>query len=136
MRAFGKTAAEALQLWERFRRLEDAGAFAVECEVVPAAVMAEINRRRLLVTVSLGAGAEADVIFLFTTDIYGESARLPRHARAWGNLGELQRAIRDERLKALSAFRTEVASGAFPTSQQVATIPATELEIFREKLPD
>ena len=43
IRAVGKTAAEALELWDRFRRLEDAGAFAVECELIPAGVMAEIE---------------------------------------------------------------------------------------------
>lgn len=134
VRAVGKTAAEALQLWDRFRRLEDAGAFAVECEVIPAAVMAEINRRTPLVTISLGSGAEADVIFLFTTDICGESTRLPRHARSWGNLAELHRAVRDERVKALSAFRADVASGAFPTTQQVAAISSPELEVFRRTL--
>ncbi|WP_292625150.1 3-methyl-2-oxobutanoate hydroxymethyltransferase, partial [Mesorhizobium sp.] len=45
IRAVGKTSTEALELWDRFRRLEDAGAFAVECEIIPAQVMAEINRR-------------------------------------------------------------------------------------------
>lgn len=89
VRAVGKTADEALELFDRFRRLEDAGAFAVECEVIPAAVMAEINRRTGLVTVSLGSGPDADVIFLFTSDICGEATRLPRHARAWGDLASL-----------------------------------------------
>jgi 3-methyl-2-oxobutanoate hydroxymethyltransferase len=135
IRAFGKTASEGLQLWDRFRRLEDAGAFAVECELVPAAVMAEINRRTSLVTISLGSGADADVMFLFTSDICGESTRLPRHARAWGNLAELHRAIRDERVKALAGFRADVASGAFPSEQHVAAISPPELEAFRQKLP-
>ena len=42
IRAVGKTTAEAVELWDQFRRLEDAGAFAVECEIIPAALMAEI----------------------------------------------------------------------------------------------
>ena len=46
VRAVGKTSAEALALWDRFRRLEDAGAFAVECEVIPAAVMSELTAAR------------------------------------------------------------------------------------------
>ena len=71
VRAVGKTAAEALGLWDRFRRLEDAGAFAAECELIPAAVMAEINQRTSLVTISLGSGGDADVIFLFASDICG-----------------------------------------------------------------
>jgi 3-methyl-2-oxobutanoate hydroxymethyltransferase len=134
IRAVGKTAAEALELWDRFRRLEDAGAFAVECEIIAAQVMAEINRRTSLVTVSLGSGAEADVIFLFTSDICGESARLPRHARAWGNLAVLQQAVRDARVAALSGFRNEVAGGSYPTNAEVAGIAQAELDDFRERL--
>jgi 3-methyl-2-oxobutanoate hydroxymethyltransferase len=104
IRAVGKTSAEALALWDRFRRLEDAGAFAVECEIIAAPVMAEINRRTGLVTVSLGSGPDADVMFLFTTDICGESSRLPRHARAWGDLARLHKAVREERIRALVGF--------------------------------
>ncbi|AZO67100.1 3-methyl-2-oxobutanoate hydroxymethyltransferase [Mesorhizobium sp. M6A.T.Cr.TU.016.01.1.1] len=134
IRAVGKTAVEALELWDRFRRLEDAGAFAVECEIIPAQVMAEINRRTSLVTVSLGSGAEADVIFLFTSDICGESTRLPRHARAWGNLAALHQAVRDARIEALSGFRKEVAGGGYPSDAEVAGIAEAELEEFRARL--
>jgi 3-methyl-2-oxobutanoate hydroxymethyltransferase len=134
IRAVGKTSAEALDLWDRFRRLEDAGAFAVECEIIAAEVMAEINRRTSLVTVSLGSGAEADVVFLFTSDICGESARLPRHARAWGDLAVLQKAVRDARVEALSGFRNEVAGGSYPGNAEVAGIAQPELDDFRERL--
>ena len=34
MRAIGKTTDEAIKLFEQFKRLEDAGAFAAECEVI------------------------------------------------------------------------------------------------------
>ncbi|MDQ6434090.1 3-methyl-2-oxobutanoate hydroxymethyltransferase [Mesorhizobium sp. LHD-90] len=132
VRAVGKTADEALDLFDRFRRLEDAGAFAVECEVIPAAVMAEINRRTGLVTVSLGSGPDADVIFLFTSDICGEVKRLPRHARAWGDLASLHQKVRDERVKALSGFRADVASGGYPGEAENARIPENELARFQE----
>lgn len=134
MRAVGKTAKEAMELWDRFRQLEDAGAFAVECEVIAAEVMAEINQRTSLVTVSLGSGPAADVIFLFTSDICGESARLPRHARAWGDLKRLQDQIRQERVGALESFRGAVASRDFPATGEVAAIPPEELAAFRLKL--
>ena len=77
IRAVGKTSAEALALWDRFQRLEDAGAFGVECELIAGAVMSEISRRTSLVTVSLGSGADADVIFLFTSDICARQRDCP-----------------------------------------------------------
>lgn len=134
VRAVGKTADEALALFDRFRRLEDAGAFAVECEVIPAAAMAEINRRTGLVTVSLGSGKDADVIFLFTSDICGEAKRLPRHARAWGNLASLHQAVRDERVRALSGFRADVAAGGFPAAGETAGMADDEIARFRAAL--
>ena len=130
VRSVGKTAAEALELWDRFRRLEDAGAFAVECEIIAAPVMAEINRRTGLVTVSLGSGPDADVMFLFTSDICGESGRLPRHARAWGNLARLHDQIRRERIEALSAYRAAISEGDFPKTQETTGMGAAELEAF------
>lgn len=130
VRSVGKTAAEALDLWDRFRRLEDAGAFAVECEIIAAPVMAEINRRTGLVTVSLGSGPGADVMFLFTSDICGESGRLPRHARAWGNLARLHDQVRRERIEALSAYRAAISEGDFPGTQETTGMGAAELEAF------
>ena len=134
VRAVGKTAAEAMDLWDRFCRLEDAGAFAAECELIPAAVLSEINSRTSLVTISLGSGGDADVIFLFASDICGESSKRPRHARAWGDLASLYEAVRNERVKALSGFRAAVASAGFPAAGEIAVIPTQELEDFRARL--
>ena len=134
VRAVGKTASEAVQLLDRFRRLEDAGAFAVECEIIPARVMAEINRRTGLVTVSLGSGPDADVIFLFTSDICGESGRQPRHARAWGDLASLHRQVREARTQALLGFREEVAAGTYPSPSEVSAIEDDELAAFRKAI--
>lgn len=127
VRAVGKTAEEAMELVDKFRRLEDAGAFAVECEVITAPVMAEINKRTRLVTVSLGSGPHADVMFLFTSDICGEKSSRPRHAQAWGNLARLNQEIRAERIRALSAFRSSISSGDFPGPNNLASLPDEEL---------
>ena len=43
LRAVGRTADEALALMQDFRDLENAGAFSVEAEVIPAEVMAAIS---------------------------------------------------------------------------------------------
>lgn len=130
IRAVGKTATEALELWDRFRRMEDAGAFAVECEVIAAPAMAEINRRTGLVTVSLGSGRDADVMFLFTSDICGGTQKLPRHARAWGDLAGLHDKVRQERIRALSGFRSAVETGDFPGKAEVTGMTSEEMEKF------
>ena len=136
IRAVGKTAAEAASLWEKFQRLEDAGAFGVECELIPAALMREINARTGLVTVSLGSGPDADVMFLFCSDICGESERLPRHARAYANLSELRRQIVSERIRALTEYRKDVSAKEFPGEGEVANIDDDQLREFLERVTD
>ena len=130
VRAVGRTASEALDLWRRFQELEEAGAFAVECELIPAAVRREIHRRTGLATISLGSGPDADVLFLFTSDLCGESERIPRHARAYADLAALHRQIDAERVRALTEFRADVASGGFPNDAEVARIDGAELDGF------
>jgi 3-methyl-2-oxobutanoate hydroxymethyltransferase len=134
VRAVGRTAPEALALWEKFQMLEDAGAFAVECELIPAEVMREIKARTGLATISLGSGPHADVLFLFTSDICGESERLPRHARRYADLAALQRQIDAERVRALTEFRADVASGGFPSDTEVAQVDPAELASFIDAL--
>ncbi len=130
VRAVGRTAAEATALWHQFQALEEAGAFAVECELIPARVMAAIRERTNLATISLGSGPHADVMFLFTTDICGEGARAPRHARAYADLASLHEQIANERVRALAAFRADVAAGAFPDETEMAKVTDDELGEF------
>ena len=85
LRAVGKTANEAYELFQKFKRLEDAGAFSAECEVIPENVMGEISKRTDIVTVSLGSGRNADVMYLFMEDICGDTENPPRHSKAYGN---------------------------------------------------
>ncbi len=134
IRAFGKTADEAVELFHRFRRLEEAGAFAVEVELVPAGLMAEISSRTGLVTVSLGSGPAADVMFLFTSDICGESERLPRHARRYADIASLQKRIVDERIAGLSAFRRDIRERSFPSNDETARVDDAVLDEFRARI--
>ena len=136
VRAVGRTAPEALALWRKFQELEEAGAFAVECELIPAEVMREIHARTGLATISLGSGLHADVQFLFTSDICGESERKPRHARAYADLAALHRQVDAERVRALTEFRADVRSGGFPSEAESSQIEADELAGFRAALDD
>lgn len=136
VRGVGKTADEAAALWNKFRQLEDAGAFGVECELIPAKVMEQIHQRTSLVTVSLGSGPVADVQFLFGSDICGEGERLPRHARSYADLASLYAEIERQRTEALAAFRSDVASGSFPSVGETVSISDDELTAFVEMLED
>jgi 3-methyl-2-oxobutanoate hydroxymethyltransferase len=130
VRRVGRDATEATALWHQFQQLEDAGAFAVECELIPADVLAEITRRTTMATISLGSGPHADVMFLFQSDVVGESERVPRHARVYGDVASLQQQIHAERVRALSAFRADVTSGGFPDDTEVGRIAPDELARF------
>ena len=114
LRIVGKTAEEAIELAEDFRRLEDAGAYAAEVECVAAEALAAINPLTKLVTHSIGAGSAGDVIFMFLVDICGESDRPPGHAKAFADLGSIRAHLAVERRRALSDYRQAVMSGAYP----------------------
>ena len=134
LRAVGKTADEAYELHRRFRRLEEAGAFSVEAEVIPGPVLAEISRRSGLITVSLGSGDGGDVNYLFMEDICGDGDDPPRHARAYADLAGLRRRIREERVRALRAFREDALCGGFPGDAETVDIDPREMEGFLDRL--
>ncbi len=130
LRAIGRTAQEAMELWSDFRRMEDAGAFSVEAEVICHQVMTEITKRTKLITSSLGSGAGADIIYLFQSDICGEQPEKPRHARSFGNLHALNEAIRKERRQALSAFRNAAINASYPSDSEMTAIAEVEYQEF------
>ena len=136
LRAYGATAGEAVKLLERFRAMEDAGAFAVEVELVPQQVLEEINKQTSLITFSIGSGSGGDVTFLFSEDICGETENPPRHACAYGNVLRLQKQIEEERTAALSTFQSAVRSGAFPYEDVSVRMKPDELEAFRARLAE
>ena len=134
VRAVGKTADEAFELYRRFRRLEDAGGFSVEAEVIPGPVLAEISRRSGLITVSLGSGGGGDVMYLFMQDICGDGDTAPRHARAYADLAGLRRRIREERIRALREFREDSLGSGFPDEAETVGMDPQEMEGFLDRL--
>ena len=132
-RAVGKTADEALKLLDQCRRYEEAGAFAVEIEVVPDAVATEISRRmKRLLLWSMGSGPGCDAQYLFAEDILGENrGHVPRHARVYRDFAAEQDRLQRERVAAFSEFIADVGSGAFPGPKELVAMPEDELAAFR-----
>lgn len=134
LRAFGRTADEAMQIHKTFKRYEDAGAFACEIECVAEDTLRLLNDRTSIVTISLGSGNAGDIIFLFMCDICGEAENPPRHAHAFRDLGTLHRQMYTERVAALKDFNNEVHAKAFPYPAQRISMLDGELEKFQEAL--
>jgi 3-methyl-2-oxobutanoate hydroxymethyltransferase len=134
LRAVGKTPNEAFELYKKFKRLEDAGAFSAECEVIPENIMGEISKRTNIVTVSLGSGRKADVMYLFMNDICGENEKAPRHAKAYANLKKMKDNIEVERVKALKAFVKESLEGKFPAAENSVNVDEKSLQEFLKRI--
>jgi len=134
LRAFGRTADEAMELYRAFKRLEDAGGFAAEVECVAEEALTLLNKKTSIVTFSLGSGNAGDAIFLFISDICGESKNPPKHAHAFGNLAPLHDQMYRERVAALKEFHAETSAGSFPYPQQAISMHEGEAESLREAL--
>lgn len=134
LRAYGRTADEAMSLAEDLRRLEDAGAYAVELECVADEAIAEISPRTRLITHSIGSGGAADVIFLFQDDACGDTPNAPRHARAFADMASARAAMEVERMKGLTAFRAAVLNGSYPDCTTSVAMKPGEHEKLREAL--
>ncbi len=135
LRAVGKTIGEALWVYEEIKKLEAAGAWAVEVEVIPAELLAEISKRTTLLTSSIGAGGGGDIQFLFAEDILGNNEPpYPRHSKQYRNLFKMKQAMQMERVAGFKDFIADVRSGGFPAPQHVVKSPPGVIELFVNKV--
>ncbi|MDD5510077.1 MAG: 3-methyl-2-oxobutanoate hydroxymethyltransferase [Dehalococcoidales bacterium] len=108
----GKSDEAAARLIEDARALDQAGAFAVVLETVPAPLAALITRSISIPTIGIGAGAGCDGQVQVISDILGLFTDfVPRHAKQYAKLAEASRA-------AITEYVREVKDGLFPTDQQ------------------
>ena len=125
LRAVGKTLDEALWVYQEIKALESAGAYAVEVEVIPDRLLAEISKRTTLLTSSIGAGSGGDIQFLFAEDILGNNPPpYPRHSKQYRALYEMKRAMQAERVAGFKEFIDDVQEGRIPGAEHV--IEATD----------
>ena len=118
IKAVGKTLDEAKALFQNLKDLESAGAWAVECEVIPSRLMKELSSRTSLVTISIGSGNGCDVQFLFADDILGASeGPFPRHSKQYCNLFKESQRIQKIRVNAFKDFIDEVNTNIFPSNK-------------------
>ena len=91
---------------------QNAGAFAVVLECIPASLAAKITAQLDIPTIGIGAGAGCDGQILVTNDLLGlTSGYVPRFVKAYA---DLQGVI----TQAVTKFRDDVRSGTFPSPDQ------------------
>ncbi len=123
VRAIGKTAAEARQLYEQMKRLEDAGAYAAELELVPHQLASYFCKKTSLLLMSLGSGSGCDTQFLFSDDILQDyDERIPRHAKAYRNFRKEHQRLQAERVAAFQEYAEDVKSGRFPEASHLVAM--------------
>ncbi|WP_037855754.1 3-methyl-2-oxobutanoate hydroxymethyltransferase [Streptomyces sp. NRRL S-340] len=110
-RVQGRGEEAAQQLLRDAKAVQDAGAFAVVLELVPAELAAEVTRMLHIPTVGIGAGPETDAQVLVWTDMLGlTGGRVPKFVKKYADL----RTVMGEAAK---AFAEDVVGGTFPLEE-------------------
>jgi 3-methyl-2-oxobutanoate hydroxymethyltransferase len=103
--------AAARRLVDNAKRLEDAGAFALVLELVPAAVAAEVTSTVSIPTIGIGAGAACDGQVLVLHDLLGLNDRFrPKFLKRYAALADSVR-------EAVTQFREDVRQGRYPDDE-------------------
>ena len=137
LRAVGKSLDEAKWIYDRIKELENAGAYAVEVEVIPEELLVEISKRTTLMTSSIGAGSGGDIQFLFADDILGNNGPpYPRHSKQYRNFFKLKKELQLERVGGFKDFIEDVYNKRFPAREHVIKAPDNLIEEFLIYLND
>ncbi len=123
-RVQGKTEAAARALLADVAALEEAGAFAIVLELVPAELARLVTERTRVPTIGIGAGPYCDGEVQVIYDILGLLDFTPRHAKRYAELGT---AIHE----AATRYLGEVRSRGFPTEQQSSSIDHSIIDALR-----
>ncbi|MBD5608336.1 MAG: 3-methyl-2-oxobutanoate hydroxymethyltransferase [Desulfovibrio sp.] len=120
-RTRGKELDEAKKILEDAKALEEAGAFAILMECVPAELASRVTSAVSVPTIGIGAGAGCDGQILVWQDMLGLSfGSLPKFVRKFAEIGDAMR-------NAFGAYRQAVEAGEFPSEAQSYGIDAEVL---------
>jgi 3-methyl-2-oxobutanoate hydroxymethyltransferase len=107
-RVQGRDEDSAQQLVDDARRLEDAGAYSIVLELVPAAVADAVTKAVQIPTIGIGAGAGCDGQVLVLHDLLGLTDRFsPKFLKRYASMA-------DDVRGAVSRFRDDVVGGTYP----------------------
>ena len=108
----GKTPAAAVKLINDAVALEQAGAYAIVLETVPAQLGEVITQKVSVPTIGIGAGPHCDGQVQVFHDLLGLFDEfVPKHAKRYAQLGDVIK-------EAVGRYVAEVKEGAFPTERE------------------
>jgi len=123
----GKTPEAAKRLFKDAQALEEAGAFAVVLETIPAPLAEIITAKVSIPTIGIGAGIHCDGQVQVINDILGSYTEfVPRHAKQYVKLTDIIS-------KAVTQYHNEVKAGTFPTEKQSSSIDKSLLAELETK---
>lgn len=112
----GKGEKQAQQLLDDARRVQEAGAFAVVLEGIPALLAQKITDTLDIPTIGIGAGAGCDGQVLVYQDMLGMFTDFkPKFVKHFANVGEIM-------TEAFKTFDKEVKEGVFPAPEHTYKI--------------
>ncbi len=117
----GKDRPQARSLLADAYAVQEAGAFSVVLELVPAQLAAAITERLRIPTIGIGAGPGCSGQVQVITDLLGLGDFLPRHARPYARLRETIR-------EAVQAYAADVEAGTFPGEAETVRMDDAILE--------
>ena len=106
----GTTEAAAEEILSLARAHEDAGAFALVVEHVPANVAAQVTEALDIPTIGIGAGGDCDGQVLVISDVLGLNKNAPPFAEQFG---DVQAAMTD----AIKEYKAAVEADSFPADE-------------------
>jgi len=120
----GKGLEEGRKLLNDARILEEAGAFAIVLECIPAPLSKLITQKLAIPTIGIGAGPDCDGQVQVISDLLGLYTEfVPKHAKQYARLaGEIKTAV--------SSYVGEVKSGDFPTAEQSYTMDESVIDVL------
>ena len=112
----GKDETAARRMLAEALTLEEAGAFAIVLEAIPAPLAKLITEKVGIPTIGIGAGADCDGQVLVLHDMIGLYERfVPKFVKQYAN-------VSGDILAALNTYAGEVASGSFPAAEHSFTM--------------
>jgi 3-methyl-2-oxobutanoate hydroxymethyltransferase len=132
-RAIGKTPEEAAKLNSRMKSLENAGAWAIEVEVVPVKIAAWLTANTPMITEGMGCGAVCDTQYLFSSDILGtNTGHYPRHSKRYADFAAELARLQAMRLNAIKTFVDDVKNNNYPERSHEIDVDNSTFERFLE----